>query len=174
MTKAEELIKESQTAYEEEDYGKAFELLKQAAELGDDLALENLGIVYKKGDMNIDKNLEIANQWFIKAAAQGSVYSMEQLADNYQNGDGVPQDDIKSLKYFKMAAESGSTYALYTMGNYHLQGKFVEQDYTKALEYFKKAADPDAKFILGTMFRNVQRCTVLVRCMRMVKASIKI
>ena len=74
MTETEKLLKESQKAYEEEDDDKAFELLKQAAELGDDLALENLGMVYEKGDMNVDKNLEIANQWFIKAC--GSWFSL--------------------------------------------------------------------------------------------------
>ena len=85
---------------------------------------------------------------------------MEQLAGNYQSGNGVPQDDNESLKYFKMAAERGSTYALYTIGNYYLEGNFVEQDYTKALEFFKKAADPDAKV---HSWDNVSECAAMYR-----------
>ena len=145
MTKAEELIKESQQAYEDRDYDRVIELLRQAAALGDDVAMENLGIIYKEGDMGIKEDMKLANYWFLKAAAHGSVYAMEQLARNYRGGDGLKQDDQKSFKYFQMAADHGSTYGCYRVADCYYYGETVEQNYSKALEYFKRAADPNAK-----------------------------
>ena len=119
--------------------------MRQAAALGDDLAMETLGEIYKNGDLEVDEDMKLANYWFLKAAAHGSVYAMEQLAKNYYSGNGINEDEGKSAKYFQMAADNGSTYGCYRTADLYYYGEYYEQDYSKALEYLKKAVDPNAK-----------------------------
>ena len=57
---AEELIKESQEAYKDRDFERVIELLRQASALGDDLAMETLGEIYKNGDMEVDEDIKLA------------------------------------------------------------------------------------------------------------------
>ena len=79
---AERLIKESQEAYEDRDFDRVISLLQQAAALGDELAMETLGEIYKNGDMDLKEDIKIANYWFLRAAAHGSVYDTEAKEDD--------------------------------------------------------------------------------------------
>lgn len=54
----------------EQNYAKAFEWYKKAAEQGHKRAQYNLGVMYAMGQ-GIEKNISKAREWFQKAADQG-------------------------------------------------------------------------------------------------------
>jgi uncharacterized protein len=45
-----------------------------------------------------------AVKWYRKAADQGDAFAQLNLANMYDNGQGVPQDDVQALKWFNLAA----------------------------------------------------------------------
>ena len=62
----------------EQDFEKAADWFKKAAELGDFAAQRNLGYLYLKGK-GVKKDKAEARKWLEKAAAQGDVYAAELL-----------------------------------------------------------------------------------------------
>ena len=59
---------------------KAEKYLRQAAEAGDAIAQTELGIMYREGD-RVQKNLELAEEWFKKADDQGNVEARINMAE---------------------------------------------------------------------------------------------
>ncbi len=59
----------------------------------------------------------------------------------YYNGDGVKQDFIAAMEWFKKAADQGNAEAQCKIGSMYENGDGVKQDFIAALEWFKKAAD---------------------------------
>lgn len=59
----------------------------------------------------------------------------------YYNGEGVPQDYAKAMKYFRKAAFKDYTASKFTIGLKYNKGADVTQNYAEALKWFRKAAD---------------------------------
>ena len=72
----------------------------------------------------------------------------------YSKGEGVPQDDVEAVKWWREAAEQGFAEAQFRLGvMYHL-GEGVPQDYVEAAKWWRKTAeqgDADAQFWVGVM-----------------------
>ena len=58
----------------------------------------------------------------------------------YQNGFGVPQDNIEGAKWLRKAAEHGLATAQNSLGSAYEQGLGVPQDYHEAVKWYRKAA----------------------------------
>ncbi len=65
------------------DYGKAFALFLQAAELGDSFAQLLLGCMYEQGE-GVSQNIEVAIEWYRKSAEQKNAEAMLRLAICYE------------------------------------------------------------------------------------------
>jgi hypothetical protein len=70
----------------EQDFRKAADWFRKAAELGDFAAQRNLGYLYIKGE-GVEKDLTEAREWLEKAAAQGDSYAQELLADFFPDSE---------------------------------------------------------------------------------------
>ena len=57
-------------AYKRGDYAAAFTLWLPLAESGDASAENNLGVLYEKG-LGVDKDFDVAAEWYRRAAAHG-------------------------------------------------------------------------------------------------------
>ena len=57
----------------------------------------------KKYDAN---NMEKAVEWYQKAAEQGNINAMNELANMYENGLGVDQDEEKAAEWHAKAEEA--------------------------------------------------------------------
>ncbi len=55
-------------------------------------------------------------------------------------GDGLPQDYVKAIDFFRKAAEGGDADALYDLGWAYEQGLGVPADRQRAIEWYSKAA----------------------------------
>jgi TonB family protein len=73
----------------------------------------------------------------------------------YENGDGVTEDDVVAVGWYRRAAEQGNVKAQYNLGLMHATGKGVPQHYAAAVEWFRKAAeqgDVRAQYRLGLAY----------------------
>ena len=59
----------------------------------------------------------------------------------YFKGEGVPQDLLKAMDYFRRAAEQGNFKAQNNLGSMYAQGQGVPKDVAEAIKWFRKAAD---------------------------------
>ena len=47
-------------------------------------------------------------KWYRKAAAQGDAEGQNNLGSLYENGRGVPQDNMEAMRLYRAAAKRGS------------------------------------------------------------------
>jgi TPR repeat protein len=65
-------------------------------------------------------------------AEAGDAQAKFWLGEMYAYGDGVPQDDKKAAKWFRLAAEQGDADAQYQLGWMYNHGEGVPQDYVQS------------------------------------------
>ncbi len=68
-----------------QDYGKAIDFFRKAAEGGDAIALYNLGWAYEQG-LGVPANRQQAIEWYSKAAGKGDVLSIKRLDSLSEQG----------------------------------------------------------------------------------------
>ena len=114
--------------------------LRKAAEQGDAVAQNNLGLAYVNGQ-NVPQNYAEAVKWFRKAAEQGNTEAEINLGLAYVNGQGIPQNYIEGTKWLRMAAERGNANAQCNLGNAYFYGdRGVSKDRVEAYKWYILAA----------------------------------
>jgi TPR repeat protein len=58
----------------------------------------------------------------------------------YYKGNGVPQDYVEAVKWFRLAAAHGNAEAQSNLGVMYYKGNGVPQDYVQAYKWFSLAA----------------------------------
>lgn len=143
-------------AFKAENFDKALEELKPAAEAGDGEAAYFLGRMYARG-YGVKENDELAVQLYKKSAQLGYAHGQAVTGHMYANGNGVQTNYIKSIEWYTRAAKQGHVEAqrnlalLYQEGPdgseemslAYIKGKIepVEIDYAKAAYWFRQAAE---------------------------------
>jgi hypothetical protein len=147
---------------------KAFELIKEVAELGYAPAIEELGYAYLNG-LGIAPNIEEALRLFHLAAQQNYAQAFCDLALCYEKGSGVDvsleqalinfekaaalglaaaehnlarliEDPKKSITYLKRSVSRGRNDFLYKLALHYLQGHKVKKNVPKGMHCLKQAA----------------------------------
>ena len=75
----------------------------------------------------------------------------------YENGEALPQDDVKAVWWYRLAAEQGMALARSHLGYMYFTGSGVLQDDVKAMFWYRLAArqgDALAQFSTGFMYAN--------------------
>ena len=70
----------------------------------------NVGICYAAGK-GVEQDFHLAYTWWEKAAEQGHVKAMVNLATCYEIGAGVDRNLVEAYNWYEKAAEHGDTYA---------------------------------------------------------------
>ena len=115
-------------ALKDNDYEKAFLLLKPLAASGDPDAQFQLSILYTHGKgtkVNTQKSLKLLRE----SAAQDQANAQYTLAVNYCYGENVTKDLYKCAKWAKKAKDNGK-YVNRLWGNYKLD-KYIKEEETK-------------------------------------------
>jgi hypothetical protein len=87
-------------------------------------------------------------------AKKGNTTALLNLANMFQQAQGVDEDQKKALTYVRKGAELGDSRAQYELGMAYERGILVERNLQQAAAWFEKAArqgDVDAQFALGVM-----------------------
>ena len=89
-----------------QDYAKAVEWYRKAADQGHAQAQYNLGYCYYKGQ-GVTQDYAKASEWYRKAADQGHADAQNNLGACYYYGQGVTQDYAKAIEWYRKAADQG-------------------------------------------------------------------
>lgn len=87
-------------------------------------------------------------------AAKGNTTALINLANLFQQGQGVTEDQKQAMGYVERAANLGDARAQYELGIAYEKGTVLERDIEKAASWLKKSAeqdDSDGQFAYGVM-----------------------
>jgi TonB family protein len=93
-------------AFRDNNPDAAAEWFRKAAEQGNPIAQNDLGVLYHIG-RGVPKDLEQAFGWYKKSAAQKYGPGVFNVAISYYNGDGVPEDMVTAYAWMLLADELG-------------------------------------------------------------------
>ena len=127
-------------ALQNKDYDNALFYLSNEANLGDDKAQNNLGIMYKNGlGVPVDKNEAFA--WLFLSEEQGNTLANYALGHAYYKGEGITLNYQLAFKAYKTAVLLGHPVAKINMGKMYFYGFGVKKNYTKAYLLWRLAED---------------------------------
>src|SRR5882724_9212383 len=92
LVRADSFYRAANNLYDKQEYSQALELYREAAELGKPEALNDIGLMYQKGQ-GVHKDYMIAMLWFKKGAKAGNSAAMSNIGWLYDKGYGVKEDD---------------------------------------------------------------------------------
>lgn len=149
------------------DYSKAYKFLVGPAHQKNTEALNGLGIIYLYG-LGVNKNLDLAQEYFEKANNLGDKVSKINLGELYRQKNNLiasekwyklaiienpskayeglskiyldQQKFEQAYRYSEKAAELGNTEAEYNLGVFYEQGIYVNKNLEKAIFWYEKAA----------------------------------
>ena len=75
-----------------------------------------------------------------KAAEQGAADAQSNLGLMYALGQGVAEDNVEAVKWWRKAAEQGLADAQFNLGVMYLFGEGVAEDYVEAYMWWNLAA----------------------------------
>jgi uncharacterized protein len=93
-----------------QDYAKAAQWFRKAAEQGDTYAQSSLAWLYAQGH-GVKKDDREAANWYRKAAVGGDARSQYHLGRLYLAGKGVPKSPPKAVEWLEKSAVQGDTQA---------------------------------------------------------------
>ena len=139
----------------EKDINLALENYKMAAALGDETAMNQIGIIFM-GDEGIEGNPEQSFYWFNEASKKNSAVGMYNLGCCYKNGYGTEADIEQAAEWYKKSAELGYVDAMCDLGEYY-QENLV--DFNKAKMWYLKAAElenSEAQNKLAVLYADIE------------------
>jgi TPR repeat protein len=131
--------KEALKAYKAKDFVKAKTIWEQEAQLKNDQAMANLGLMYLKGE-GVQKDFVQARKWFEKAIAYDNDSAHFNLALMYQSKIGVQEDIQKAKAHFRQAVAKNHTQAAFRLALLLLQDRSNEPDVKEGFACMLQAA----------------------------------
>ena len=115
-------------------------LFEEAAALGDEKAMYNLGAIYDNGDI-VEESIDTAIEWYEKAMENGSPDAASVLGDIYLEGDGVEESEDAANRFYDKARELEIAETFYKLGNRSRS----ERDMDSAERYYRISASKGNK-----------------------------
>ncbi len=84
----------------EQDYSKAFEWFKKAAEQGNTYARYRVAEMYEEGKV-LEQDYSKAFEWFKKVAERGDTDAQYRVAEMYEEGKGVERNINEAIKWYQ-------------------------------------------------------------------------
>lgn len=161
MSKAAELYNRSMELLgywgDVRDEAEAFKFNQEAAQLGHSGAILAMGYFYLNGE-GVEKNLELAEYWYKKAARDGEPRAMFSLG--WMAYDALAYSHAS--RWFHRASKKGHTRSIYWLGKLAWRGHGVRQSSSQAFALFHSAArenDPEAIRVLRYLSRIEEKKT---------------
>jgi len=119
---------------------EAFGYYLAAAEAGNSLAMNNLGVMYRNG-RGVSQSDSEAVHWYRAGADAGNADAMANLGWMYRIGAGVDRSDQEGARWYRAAADSGNADAMFNLGWLYRTGRGVDQSDTEAVRWYQAGAD---------------------------------
>lgn len=139
-----------------QNYAKAVEWYRPAAEEGLAAAQRRLGNMYLNG-RGVPLDYQKGAMWLKLAAAQKLASAQCDLARLYLSGIGITKDIGEAVQLYQLSANQNYAPAQSALGRLYGLGIGVEQNYGTAYSWFLKAADQgyaEAQYNLGVLYQN--------------------
>ena len=151
QAKAQNLVERAKVLAQEGPVGQreAYRLMVQADGLGNSEAAYALGNWHIHGIV-VDKNEEIAADYFERAARGGNRDAIYDLAFSYYSGKGRPKDVAKAQELYLRAAEMGDADAAFSVGTL-----MEDPDSPEAVAWYRRAAEmgsAEGQYAMGWAF----------------------
>ena len=156
LQKANELENQAYQLVEEGKYEEALQLRLKAGELGNAVALSNLGWHYEYGK-GVEPDAQKAFSYYKKSAELGFDFAQRKTGICYEDGFGVEPDTTEALNWYLKAAEQGHAESQYAVGICYLNGLGVDENASEAVKWFRKSAEQgfdQAQKALGECYLN--------------------
>ncbi len=134
---ADELNSQSKELLTNQEYEKAFPILRKAAELGNAEAQYNLGYFLQNG-VGIKKDENEAFEWYKKSSANGFNDGHYAMMMAYANGSGTQTNMEKAFEYALKCANNNDATCMWNIVNSYKQGLGTTKDLEKMLEWATK------------------------------------
>ena len=158
-SKAEELLEQGMSYFENDEYEEARPYLKQAAELGlleaQCMYIIDLLVISEESGKDFSSEVKKYVNLIRNAANQGDPDGQVCLAMLYEEGFGVSEDMKTAVKWYQKAADQGNADAQSKLGECYYLGKGVAENDAKAVKWFQKSADQGhdyAQYNLGECY----------------------
>ncbi|MDH5230550.1 MAG: ankyrin repeat domain-containing protein [Gammaproteobacteria bacterium] len=126
-------LEDGQNAARKGDYAQAASLWKPLASAGNANAQYFLARLYRNG-RGVEKNLERAFDWFLKAAEQGHARAQYNVGFMYQLGKGRAKDLEEAKRWYQKAAEQGDSVAQTKLKQLNQEGMGLFESTSKKTE----------------------------------------
>jgi TPR repeat protein len=138
----------------EDVIAKAMPPIKVLAAHGSKMAQFTLGEAYYRG-WGVEKDLEMAVEWYRKSANQGHAGAQAALGVSYLNGEGVQQDFSEALRWLKQAAHQGEAIGEHVLGKMYSFGIGIPIDRKRGFQLLSRAAErglDEAQYEVGMIY----------------------
>lgn len=132
------------------NYTQAMQLFKKAGNLGNAVAMLNVGLMYAQGK-GVAQNHDQAFQWYQKASDKGHKAAMYNIGMMYKNGLGTAKDAKTAVEWFKKSADKGEPWAMAHLGIMYAKGVGVQRDMSAAFQWNKKASEKNNVVALNNL-----------------------
>ena len=135
------------------DVDRALASVRARAEAGDVVAQFTLGEMLYYGTTDAVQAVE----WLRRSAAQGYAPAEFQIAQLYDFGFVLMQNDVEALAWYRKAAGHGSAAGARQVAEFYRRGRGVAEDVRESLRWYRQAAEHDdlrAQVQLGQMYLN--------------------
>jgi len=132
----------------------AVKYYRMAAEQGNSLAQNNLGVMYIQG-RGVPRDDKRAVELFRQGAEQDYEVAQNNFGYMYQHGRGVAQNLERALLWYRRSADQGYARAQANLAAMYAKGSGVPRDDKRAALWYRRAADqgyPRAQAALGGMY----------------------
>jgi TPR repeat protein/serine/threonine protein kinase len=127
-----------------------------AANRGDPVAQNQLGVKYAQGEDGLPRDDVKAVEWYRKAANQGLPKAQTNLGDMYFFGrGGLAQSNLDALSWYLKAAQQDWPDAQYRLGYMYEKGQGTDKDVAKAVQLYRSAAEhgyAQAQNLMGALY----------------------
>ncbi len=137
-------------AYKARDFETALNIWEKEADLKNDQAMANIGLMYLKGE-GVDKDFTKAKEWFEKASLYDNDSANYNLALMYQSKIGVEEDMDKAIEYFRRAVKKDHQSANFRLGLLLLKDRTDEQIVREGFSCMLNAAKSGHPMALAQM-----------------------
>lgn len=117
-----------------QDFRKAADLFRRAADLGDMDAAYGLAVLYREGT-GVPRDRAESVKWLRRAAEERHIAAMVEFGVALFNGDGVEKDEAGAARYFGKAAQANSPVAQNRLARLYVAGRGVKADPVEAMKW---------------------------------------
>jgi TPR repeat protein len=107
--------------------------------------------------VSVEKNVARLLELLKRTPGRHTPWAQSNLGVAYANGEGVQQDYVEAVQWYRLAADQGHAKAQCNLGGMYDQGRGVRQDYVEAVKWYRLGADQgnaDAQYNLGAVYGN--------------------